>query len=173
LLRPATFSAAQSLSQPWEPEHRSADVSIGDIRCGRVGVLPLALKRTVDEHLAAWSVAWAELELDELARLDPAVEKLAPLPEFPQVELDFSFVVPAVERYVDVRARLAAFAHPLLRRWSYVGAYEGKSVGEGLRSLTVRARIGSDDRTLTEADSSAFASALEAFLKSHGYRLRG
>jgi len=173
LNRAISFSVPKRLSQPWEPQHRTADVSIADIRCGRVGVLPLALKRTIDEHLTAWSVAWAEIELDELAKLEPVVEKLAPLPEFPQVELDFSFVVPATERYVDIRQRLAAFKHPLLLRLSYVGVYEGKSVGDGLRSLTVRASIAANDRTLTEVDSGEFRGAVEAFLQSHGYPLRG
>ncbi|HEY3244826.1 MAG TPA: phenylalanine--tRNA ligase subunit beta [Phycisphaerae bacterium] len=174
LNRPASFTAIapdENRAAAWESPQRSARVVVGNLECGRIGVLPLALKRAADEHLAAWSVAWAELELDGLTALEPVVEKLAPLPEFPQVELDFSFVVPASERYTTVRQRLATFEHPLLQRIAYVGAYEGKSVGAGLRSLTFRVWLAAE-RTLTEQDTSEFRRDFEAFLSAAGYKLR-
>ncbi len=158
--------------QPWEDDSRIASIVIGDRVVGRVSALPLKLRRALDEHLAAWSVVWAELRLNDLAALPAVTEALGRIPPFPIVEMDYSFVVPAASRFTQIESQLAAFAHPLLRRIAFVDAYEGKSVGEGLRSLTVRAYLGDEQRTLVDADTDAFRQAFENRLTEWGYKVR-
>ncbi len=130
------------------------------------------MRRAMDEHLGAWSIVWAELETEKLLGIGHAVESLGTIPPHPLVEMDFSFVVGRSERYSDVSAKLVSFSHELLKRISYVGSYEGKSVEVGKRSLTFRTVLGSDDRTLVESEVSSFRSSFEDYLISCGFGTR-
>jgi len=170
--RPARFEPHPAdNARPWEHPQMTAHVVVGDVPAGRLSALPLGLRRAMDEHLAAWSVAWAELELNGLCGPAP-VEKLRPVPAHPEVDLDFSFLVPVSVRYTAVANQLAGFEHALLKRVSYVGCYEGKSVPAGRRSLTVRCRIGDPTRTLVDDDIASFRTAFEGFLGACGWSLR-
>ncbi|MBI4717697.1 MAG: phenylalanine--tRNA ligase subunit beta [Planctomycetes bacterium] len=175
--RAVTFRAAAAASdRPWEHPRCLAEVRIDGAAMhgavGTVGVVDGSLRRAMDEHLAAWSIAWAELRLDGLATLERRVERLAPIPPFPRVELDFSFLVPAATRYAEVVRELAAFRHPLLKEVRYVGAYQGGAVPADRRSLTCRVVIGDDARTLIEDDALAVRRAFEEHVERHGFTIR-
>jgi phenylalanyl-tRNA synthetase beta chain len=158
---------------PWQHRQKTAEVVIGDRPCGRVGAVPLALRRRMDEHLAAWAVVWAEIELNTLSDHPPPALPIPRVPEHPQKDLDFSVVVPGDRSYTEIGTTLAGFRHPLLRRITHVASYEGPSLGAGKRSLTFRARIGSDERTLVEEDMVLFRKSFEEHLRACGLELRG
>ena len=172
--RPATFRRTEpDPAQPWQHEQKTAAVVIGEVSCGLVSVLPVSMRRAIDDHLAPWSAAWAEIDLSELVELAPAVMPLEDTPEHPQKNLDFTAVVAAERSYQEVSTQVAGFAHPLLRRITYVTSYAGKSLGPGKRSLTFRASIGCDDRTLVEQDLVSFREAFAEHLAACGLELRG
>ena len=100
-------------------------------------------------------------------------EKLPVVPRYPQVRLDFSFMVDAAQRYAQIEQDIGGFKHILLKRLSFVGSFEGSSVPDGKRSLTLRAEIGSDDRTLSEEEIRGFQADFRGFLSSHQMELRG
>ena len=158
--------------RPWEHPRRTAVVALDGIGAGRVSVIDVALRRAMDEHLAAWSIAWAELQLTGLECLQPLTEPLAPVPPFPQVELDYSILVPKTTTYAEVVANLRRFDHSLLRMIRFVTAYEGDAIAKDRRSLTFRTVLGCGDRTLTDADAAAFRAAFERHLRSCAYDLR-
>ncbi len=158
---------------PWEDADRVAEIAVAGRIVGRTTILPLACKQRIDERLKAWSIALAELNLTALADLIGRHEKLPAVPRHPQVRLDFSFLIDAATRCARVQGELSRFTHALLRRLAFVGAYEGGSVPEGRRSLTFRAEIGRDDRTLSDEDIRGFRADFTAFLSSHGMELRG
>ncbi len=141
--------------------------------CGQIGVIPLPMRRAINEHLSAWVVAWAEIRLDDLAMLPPKVEALGTVPAFPVVELDFTFHAPRARRYPAVAGDLAAFEHDLLKRITFVSSFEGSSLGPDRRSLTVHTVLGDDRRTLVEGDVDGFRRAFAAHLRSHGYEIPG
>lgn len=174
LERPAVFRRVQpDPGQPWQHEQKTGRVVLGETECGLVSVLPVGLRRAIDDHLAAWSAAWAEFDLSELAQAPPPVQKLEGVPAYPQKDLDFTAVAPATRSYQDVAAEIAGFDHTLLRRITYVTNYEGKSLGAGQRSLTFRARIGCEDRTLVEEDLVSFRNSFAEHLARCGLELRG
>jgi phenylalanyl-tRNA synthetase beta chain len=164
--------AAGAMAMPWTHPQKAAEIVIEGRLVGVVSIVPLPLRKAMNEHLASWGIAWAELDLGPLMDLPQAEWKLRPIPEFPEVELDFSMLVPASVEYGSVNSALAAFAHPLLRRVQYVTAFEGGSVPAGKRSLTYRVRLSAADRTLSDDDLTAFRQAFHAFLTAHGYELR-
>ena len=130
------------------------------------------LRRRIDEHLVPWSIVWAELDLDPLAELNQRVEKLPPVPTFPEVELDFSVLVDVTRAYAQVAPYIARFDDALLRRVTFVDAYEGESLPPGKRALTFRARIGDAQRTLTDADLVRFRRAFQKHLEDGSMELR-
>lgn len=171
--RSVSFSATTAAQdRPWEHPHRTAAVTIDGAPAGRMSVIDVSLRRAMDEHLAAWSIAWVEVRLTGLESLPKLTELLAAIPSFPLVELDFSIVVPKATRYADVVGNVRRFDHPLLKMVRFVTSYEGEAIPRDRRSLTFRTVLGEDSRTLTEADSDAFRTGFERHLKSCGYNLR-
>lgn len=171
--REVTFAPAEArATHPWEQPQWTAVVQLGDRDVGRISVVPPELKRKMDEHLAAWSLGWVELRLSGLEDLGRRTEQLGAISAFPCVETDFSVLVPRSTRYREVLNQLARFEHPLLKMVRYVGSYEGSSIQEDQRSLTFRAVIGDDTRTLVDDDSTAFRGAFEGHLASCGYEIR-
>jgi phenylalanyl-tRNA synthetase beta chain len=172
--RPVEFRrpALDDPAPPWVHPQKTAEVWVDDRRLGLVSVVPMALRRAIDEHLGPWGIAWAELDLTPLAALPPADRKLRRIPEYPEVDLDFSMIVPATVAYGQVNAALARLEHPLLRRISYVTSFEGGSLPPGKRSLTYRTRLGADDRTLSEEDLTAFRQAFRDFIVQQGFEMR-
>jgi phenylalanyl-tRNA synthetase beta chain len=158
--------------RPWETPMRCAGVRIAECDAGRIGVVRRTLRQKMGEHLAAWGVAWAELRLDGLDRIEPRVERMGGVPGHPRVDVDVSFLVPATAHYTDVVERIGAFRHDLLKEMRFLGGYEGESVPAGRRSLTFRAVIGDDQRTLVDGDATAFRAALEGYATESGYEIR-
>jgi len=156
----------------WEHEVKTAEVVVGQQKAGRVTVVPVSLKRRIDAHLAAWTIILVEIDLSTLVDGQPEPRKLAPVPVFPQIEIDFSVLADARQRYADLSRQLADYDHELLNRLWFVDAYEGGSVPAGQRSLTFRARIGHPARTLTEADIQAFREDFLRFLENLDLTLR-
>ncbi|MGB0716470.1 MAG: phenylalanine--tRNA ligase subunit beta [Phycisphaerae bacterium] len=171
--KPIAYQRTQADTNcPWEHPQRTASLWIGDTEIGRLSVIDVALRRRMDEHMAAWAIAWAELRLDALTALGTSAEVLAGIPAFPQVDMDFSLLVPAQAAYADVASSLREFTHPLLKLIRFVDSYEGKSIGEGKRSLTFRLVAGDSERTLAEEDTDGFRNAFEKHVTQCGFELR-
>ena len=170
---PTTFTPWGNAERPdWAHQHKTAGVAIGgDVR-GMVSVVPLTLRRAMDEHLSNWGIAWAEIELGPLAVVSVKDVELGSVPEFPEVEMDFSMLVDSALAFGEASRKLTAFDHPLLRRITYVDSYEGQSIPAGKRSLTYRAKVAAGDRTLVEEDLAGFRKSFEAFIAKCGFQLR-
>jgi len=169
----AAFDAATPVAaHPWQHPDKTAVIHIGDRAIGRTGVVPFDQRRRIDEHLSAWSFAWAEFDLDDLVGMLDNFAPLSAVPPFPEVELDFSVLTDASRRFSEIRPELATFNDALLRRITFVDSYEGKSVPKGKRSMTFRAKIGMSDRTLVEDDVARFRAAFEQHLAKRGLQLR-
>ena len=165
------FAAAEAAA-PWEHEAKTATIMIDGQTAGRVTLVPAACKRRIDEHLTAWSIAVAELNLSMIAAQPEQVGKLDPVPVYPRVDVDFSVLADAAHHYAKIERALAGYDHPLLVRLGFVDSYEGGSVPVGKRSFTFRTTIGKPDRTLTEQDVQDFRTSFIDCLNKNGLNLR-
>lgn len=157
----------------WEDTDRIAEILIDQAVVGRATILPASLLLKIDERLRSWSFAVAEVDLAVAAGLLERFEKLPSVPRYPQADLDFSVIVDSGQRYETVAEQLTAYRHDLMRQLAFIGAYEGGTLPEGKRSLSFRARIGCDDRTLTDVEIQSFSADFRAFLAQNHMELRG
>ncbi|MBX3395970.1 MAG: phenylalanine--tRNA ligase subunit beta [Phycisphaerae bacterium] len=167
-----SFKATKAAAA-WEDADRIAEIVLDRKVIGRATILPASLLLKIDERLRSWSFAVAEVDLAVAAGLLERFEKLPLVPRHPQAELDFSVIVDAGQRYESVAEQLSAYRHELMRQLAYIGAYEGGAIPEGKRSLLFRARIGCDDRTLTDVDIQSFSAKFRDFLAENHMELRG
>ena len=157
---------------PWEHEAKTASIVLDDQPLGRVTVVPAGGKRAIDDHLAAWSIALAEVDLTAVVERRPEVKKLIPVPVYPCVDVDFSVLADGGRRYAEIEKELARFDHPLLRRMALLDSYEGGSVPAGKRSFMFRTTIADPNRTLTEDDVQDFRAKFIALLETNRLELR-
>lgn len=173
LERAVEFSVPEAgAGPPWLHSAKTSAVRLDGEEVGYVTVVPLACRRAMDEHLAAWSIALAEIDLSIAVGRTGRTRPLPKVPPYPQTDLDFSILADAKRRYAEISLELRGYAHPILQRLSFLDSYEGGAVPAGKRSLMLRARVGLADRTLEEADLQEFRRSFLDFLKQHGLEIR-
>lgn len=125
--------------------------------------------------LASAQVAGFELDLPALEAAVAAAgpKKLVPIPRFPGVNVDVALAAPERERAADLE-RLVRDADPgLVRSVELFDVYRGAELGAGVRSLAFHVELRADDRTLSDADASAFLKRVAAAASARGASLRG
>lgn len=108
----------------------------------------------------------AELNLTTLLQEPTSASVYCPLPRFPSVSRDVSLLVDRGVEFSSIVAAIRAQNYDLCRGVSFVDVYEGKGLGAGERSLTIRLDYRSDERTLVEDEVEAVHSAILAALAS-------
>jgi phenylalanyl-tRNA synthetase beta chain len=124
---------------------------------------------------AADAVFVAELDLDLAAPdYDPEYQAvMQPLPRHPSVVRDLSIVVPADLPAARVRGTIHASAPPTLVSVREFDRYQGKSLPDGMVSLSLRLTFRAAERTLTDAEVQGATDAiLAALIAEHGAILR-
>lgn len=117
----------------------------------------------------------AEIDLD-LAAPDYTADRLVlmtPLPRHPSVVRDVSLLMRADLPAAGVRGTMQAAAPETLVRVTEFDRYVGKSLPEGMVSLSFRLTFRHPDRTLTDAEvQAAMETILAAVSAAHGTTLR-
>ncbi len=169
--RAVRFREATAAPQrPWEHPDRTARLLIDGTTAGRISVVDLPMRRAMDDHLAAWSIVWAELWLSHVEHLERVNESRGAIPAYPLVDMDFCIVVARSTRYDEIVAGLSSFEHALLRSIRYVSSYESKA-DEDRRRVTFRTVIGDEARTLVDEDLDGFRGAFERHVTDCGYEI--
>jgi phenylalanyl-tRNA synthetase beta chain len=163
------FSAAGSVSLPWQGEGSCLTVWSGEKEVGRLGVLT---GRMLDVFDKGTRVVWFELDVDALAGPafpDPGYEEI---PVYPGSWMDFSILADASTPFAELEERIRAFTHPILRKMKHLYLYGGKELPEGKLSYTFRFWLGLRERTLTGEDLAVFRESFLGHLASLGLSLR-
>ncbi|MDX6529980.1 MAG: phenylalanyl-tRNA synthetase beta chain [Blastocatellia bacterium] len=140
---------------------QSAAISLKGRRVGSIGRLSESL---AGAHKFRQPVFLAEVDLTTLLEGEELPVLYSPLPRFPSIVRDLSLLV---DRKVTVAELLRAAQDQEVEHFieaGFVGAYEGKGIPDGKRSVTLRIEYRADDRTLRDEEVDHIHSALVAFL---------
>jgi phenylalanyl-tRNA synthetase beta chain len=118
------------------------------------------------------SVFVAELYLDKLYPQGLRAIRYQPLPRYPAVERDFSFVFDDGVAFEKIRNTVAGLELADLRSFAPAEIFRGGNVPEGKYSLLLRARFQSAERTLREDEVAQWSSRVVTALEGLGGKLR-
>ena len=116
------------------------------------------LHPTVAAHYSfSAPVYLAELDLENLFAVSDRKKTYHPLPKFPAVTRDFSFVCDEKMTVGEIEDAMRASGVSLIETISFFDIYRGAQIGEGKKSVSFSVSLRSQDHTLTveEADKAA------------------
>jgi phenylalanyl-tRNA synthetase beta chain len=115
----------------------------------------------------------AEFSFDALKEAERVFKQYEAVLKYPVVERDAAFIVENDVPSASIEATIRTSGGLLLRSVELFDLFEGKSVGEGMKSVAYALRFASADRTLTEAEIEKIMNAIiEAVTKNHRAVLR-
>lgn len=113
-----------------------------------LGYMGLVGRKALDAFGVDRPCLVAELGLDTLLAHHPPAASAKALPEFPAIERDLSLILDESVAWSQVQALVEGASPDRLEGCSFVGAYRGKQVGAGKKSLTLRLTFRDPERTL-------------------------
>ena len=114
----------------------------------------------------------AELYLDQLFAQGLRVVRYQPLPRYPAVERDFSFVFDDSVNFETIERSVTGLDLTELRSFVPVEIFRGGNVPAGRYSLLLRARLQSAVRTLREDEVAQWSAQIIKALENLGGKLR-
>ncbi len=112
-----------------------------------------------------YSSAYAEFSLTKILPHVSRTRHYAPIPKYPSIARDVSFVVGKDTKTGAVMDAAWNDVPNGLQDIRFMGIYEGKGVPEGKKSVTLRFVFQSPDRTLTDAEADGFLSYIMDAMK--------
>ncbi|MGE3466681.1 MAG: phenylalanine--tRNA ligase subunit beta, partial [Pyrinomonadaceae bacterium] len=142
-----------------------AAANVKHLRSGQAALISVAGKeigfagRLNDEIAASFKfrdpVFVAEIDLGTALSVAKAPLAYSPLPRFPGITRDVSFVADRGVSYASIRSAAIGRGFELCRNVQFVDVFEGKGLEENERSITIRLTYRRDDRTLVEDEVEA------------------
>ncbi len=110
----------------------------------------------------------AEIDLERLYALPLRKPLFTPLPKYPGVERDFSFVFADAIAFEEIHAAVCALRIVELRAFQPIEIFRGGSVPRGSYSILLRATLQSDEGTFRDDQITAASGKIVAALQSLG-----
>ena len=149
---------------------QAASIAVGERNVGYVGRLNEAITGI---YKFKQPVYVAEIDLQAVLEQSPDPARYAPLPKYPSVVRDVSFIVDRGTTFGSIKGTAEINAPEILRSIDFVDVFEGKGLGEDERSLTIRFSYRSEDSTLVEDEvNGAHQAILDRLTESLGVRQR-
>ena len=158
----------------WLAAGQSAELRISRAHSdGKSAAPPIGLagqlsRRVADSLKLRQEIFLAELSLDPLLEGIEAARaalRFQPLPRFPAVERDFSFLLPDGVTFAQVKSSLQDLQIPELQSVEAADLFRGGQVPAGKHSLMIRVVFQSPSATLTDTQLADFSSRIVATLE--------
>ena len=120
-----------------------------------VGMIGQIAPDLLAAHRIQTAVFAAELFLGKLVAAQIPNAVYQPLPRFPGVYRDLSFVVKKDVAYKEIEQVIRAAAGPYLESVECIDVFAGKGIGQGSRSIAVSLAFRASDRTLSSEEVAA------------------
>ena len=126
---------------------------------GELMVLPGNQKKVFDTNFELFC---AEISLTKIQRLAEEVKALKyhPVPKFPGVDFDLAIVVNQQVDAGDLMLLIRQTSGPLLKSIHVFDLFEGKSIGDGKKSIAFRLKFIDESKTLTINDVDSIISRI-------------
>ena len=148
--------------RPFFEEGKGADI----LRDGEVVAWFGAIrKELLEEYALTGPVFYGEIRLAKATAAPPPPARYAPLPKFPPVFRDVACIFPAGVPVGDVLAMVRAVS-PEVDEAGVFDIFTGEKIGEGNKSVGIRVKMQSLDRTLTEAEVHSIHSKIVKLLEN-------
>lgn len=131
---------------------QTASVIVGEHKVGFIGRLNEEIEAN---YKFRQPVYVAEIDLQSVLARTPEPVRYTPLPKYPSVIRDVSFILDRSVSFGAIRDLGFSERPDLLQSITFVDLFEGKGLEENERSLTVRFSYQSNERTLTEDEVNA------------------
>lgn len=141
---------------------RCAKVTIDNTDVGYIGQIHPLVAQNYDMDC---DVYCAQINFTALMELQLDPPKYTPLPKYPTVNRDLSFVCDEAVTVADAENVIEAAAGKLLRGVRLFDIYRGKGIEDGQKSMAFSLELRADDRTLTDTDSEQVISKVLSALK--------
>jgi phenylalanyl-tRNA synthetase beta chain len=153
---------------------RSADIYSSDEKIGFLGELAPQVTDLLDIKVQKPQVMVFEIDLDLLmTRLERKIA-YRQIPRYPSVERDLALIIDERLSAADVLELFRSFPSEIIEKVELFDYYKGKNIPQDKKSLGIRIRYRSMDRTLTEAEVEAVSTALVGFVSARtGGVIRG
>ena len=154
---------------PWLHPGRSARAVIDGTTVARFGQLhpDLAASRKLKQEVYV-----AEILLDRLYQKELREPHYKPIPRFPTVTRDFSFVFHDQVAFEQMRSAVMALGIPELQGLEPAEIFRGGKLAPGMYSILLRAEFQSSDRTLTDQEVSGWSQRIMEALTKLGGTIR-
>ena len=114
----------------------------------------------------------AEIDLEQLYKIGLRPVRFEPLPKYPAVERDLSFVFADELTFEQIQQAVDNAAIPELREFRPVEIFRGGSIPSGRYSVLLRSKFQSADRTLREDEVAQWSAKIVFALNSLGGQQR-
>ncbi len=129
---------------------RCAKVSVGDTVLGVFGQIHPVVAENYGMNMPVYA---AEVDFDLLFAMSAPKKSYKPLPKFPAITRDFSFVCDEALELGQVVAVMTKAGGKLVEDVHLFDIYRGPQVGEGKKSLSIRMTLRAEDHTMTVEDA--------------------
>ncbi len=137
------------------------------------GVLGQVGQAACDHYNLTVTPCGAMVRFDPLIELGQTARSYRPVPRMPAIRRDLSAIVDEPVTWEVITGVVGASGGELMTGVEYVGAYRGKQIGKGRKSLTLRLTYRHAERTLRHEEVDASVEAVVAALKQQvGAELR-
>jgi phenylalanyl-tRNA synthetase beta chain len=158
----------------WLHAAQRATISLAD--SGAIGVAGQLARRVAEKFKLRQEVFLAEIELEPVYaayRTAKEARRYVPIPRFPAVERDFSWLLADGTPFSEVVAAVRGLKISEVVSVEAADLYRGKNVPAGKYSLMIRVLFQSNEATLTDAQINDFSGRIVSALeKNLGAQLR-
>ncbi|MBE6569140.1 MAG: phenylalanine--tRNA ligase subunit beta [Ruminococcaceae bacterium] len=114
-----------------------------------------------------------ELALDKLFDVRRLMMDYKPLPKYPALERDFSFVCDEATEAGTIAKEIKACGGKVVESVELFDIYRGAQIGEGKKSVSYAVMLRADDHTMTDEEADATVTKiLDKLAAAHGITLR-
>lgn len=156
---------------PFFRKGKQAEIFANEKKIGFIGEFKSQILKQLDIDTPVFAV---EVELESMSEILSTVKKFKPIPLYPPISYDISFIVSSRVKYGEIKQAIERMNLKYLESVEIFDLYQGKGIEKGKKSMSIRIVFRSKDRTLAEEEvRSYFDEIIELLKRDFSAEIRG